>query len=303
MLIPLRRVPEPGERIRTPIITVLLIVANVVAFFYQMYASNVRVPARRLEVTHGAIPRELTRFEHWEGSVLRKDPPTRLSVQRIMIRNTSGEREFHYVDVYTANLIRPYYHVVKPRLFKPRVLDPTDATKYHTTSRLPVHLSIVFSLFLHGGFVHIVSNMLYLFAFGPNIEDSMGHARFLLFYLLCGVLATVIFVMANFNSVDPLIGASGAISGVMGAHFVAFPRARIRCLFLIFIISLPAIIVLLPWIVSQVIHLTQDTGHSSVAWIAHVVGFLAGMFLIRYFQEKPPLPPPPPQPPYAQGYL
>ena len=116
-----------------------------------------------------------------------------------------------------------------------------------------LHPSLITSLFLHdarvmeGGLIHIIGNMLYLSAFGPNLEARIGHFRFLILYFFSGVTATLLYVLVHYDSTIPLIGASGAVAGVMGAHFVACRRSRIRCLCLIFIRSLPASVVLLPW--------------------------------------------------------
>ena len=153
------------------------------------------------------------------------------------------------------------------------------------------HPTLITSLFLHdayslqGGFVHLIGNMLYLSAFGPNLENVIGRMKFLLFYLLCGVLATLLFVVFHYNSDVPLIGASGAIAGVMGAHLIACPKSRIRCLFLIYIVSLPASVVLVPWILVQVFNFVYLSSQgATVAWLAHIGGFLAGVFFIGKFQ-------------------
>ena len=147
------------------------------------------------------------------------------------------------------------------------------------------------SLFLHdvhilqGGFIHIIGNMLYLSAFGPTLENMIGSLKFLLFYLLCGVLATLCYVMIYYDSNLPLIGASGAIAGVMGAHFIACPKARVRCLLLIYIISVPAIVLLLPWIAIQLVNVYFAFQGASIAWVVHVGGFGVGMLLIGKFQR------------------
>ena len=151
--------------------------------------------------------------------------------------------------------------------------------------------TLITALFLHdvhilqGGLIHLVGNLLYLSAFGPTLESMIGRLKFLLFYLLCGVLATLCYVMIYYNSNLPLIGASGAIAGVMGAHFIACPKARVRCLLFIYIISVPAIVLLLPWIAIQLINVYFSFQETSVAWAAHVGGFGAGMFLIGKFQR------------------
>ena len=151
--------------------------------------------------------------------------------------------------------------------------------------------TLITSLFLHdvhilqGGFIHLIGNMFYLSAFGPTLENMIGSLKFLLFYLLCGVLATLCYVMIYYDSNLPLIGASGAIAGVMGAHFIACPRTRVRCLLLIYIISVPAIVLILPWIVIQLINVYFAFNGASIAWAAHVGGFGVGMLLIGKFQQ------------------
>ena len=153
-----------------------------------------------------------------------------------------------------------------------------------------VALSFLTSMFLHGGFMHIAGNMLYLWIFGNNVEDSMGRGRFLVFYLLTGSVASVAQVLASPNSPVPTIGASGAIAGVLGAYIVLFPNARVQTLiFLGYFVratQLPALLVLGFWFVLQLFNgllafgMTQMGG---VAWFAHVGGFVAGLLLVRLF--------------------
>ena len=151
--------------------------------------------------------------------------------------------------------------------------------------------TLLTALFLHdvhiiqGGFIHIIGNMLYLSAFGPTLESMIGSLKFLLFYLLCGVLATLCYVIIYYNSNLPLIGASGAIAGVMGAHFIACPKTRVRCLLLIYIISVPAAVLLLPWIAIQLVNVYFSFQGASIAWAAHIGGFGMGMLLIGKFQR------------------
>lgn len=168
----------------------------------------------------------------------------------------------------------------------------------HLVSSFPqlpnvLHPTLITSLFLHdvrvlqGGLLHLIGNMLYLSAFGPNLESIIGHVKFLLFYLLCGALATLCYVMFHYNSGVPLIGASGAIAGVMGAHFIVCPTSRIRCLFLIYIVSLPASVVLVPWIGIQLLNFAYLSYQGvTVAWLAHIGGFLAGLFFIGKFHRS-----------------
>ena len=151
---------------------------------------------------------------------------------------------------------------------------------------VPGWASLFTSLFLHGGWMHLIGNMLFLWIFGDNVEDSMGHLRYLVFYLLCGVLATLMHAVVDPTSEMPLIGASGAISGVLGAYLILHPRARLLVLFMSIIpLTLPAWIVLGSWIGLQFLNLNNSAG-SDVAWWAHIGGFIAGAILIVLFRRK-----------------
>jgi len=151
--------------------------------------------------------------------------------------------------------------------------------------------TLVTSMFLHGGWMHVLGNMLYLWAFGNRLEDALGHARFLVFYLLCGVVAGGAQVLLNPYSTLPMVGASGAIAGVMGAYLLKFPGARILTLVFIFFFvttfEIPAMILLGYWFVIQLfsglgsIAQTNLSGGGGVAWFAHIGGFLAGMLLVK----------------------
>jgi len=155
---------------------------------------------------------------------------------------------------------------------------------------LAVAFSFLTSMFLHGGFMHIIGNMLYLWIFGNNVEDSMGRGRFLVFYLITGIIASAAQVFASPNSRLPSIGASGAIAGVLGAYIVLFPRARVQTLLFLGyfarMANLPALLVLGFWFVLQLFSglmsfgMTQTGG---VAWFAHIGGFVAGLVLVRLF--------------------
>lgn len=151
-------------------------------------------------------------------------------------------------------------------------------------------ITMLTSMFLHGGFMHLAGNMVFLWVFGNNIEDAMGQARFIAFYLLCGLAAAMTQAFAEPDSTAPMIGASGAISGVLGAYLLLHPYARVRCLLFlgIFIttLNLPAGIVLGWWAVVQVINIMlAEPGQGGVAWYAHLGGLLAGMALIPFFRD------------------
>jgi len=155
--------------------------------------------------------------------------------------------------------------------------------------------TLLTSLFLHGGFVHLLGNMLYLWIFGNNIEDALGHARFILFYLICGIAASATHIALNTSSNVPVIGASGAISGVLGAYLILYPRARVLVLvpifFFIRIVRVPAFFVLGIWIVFQFIEglpsLVADSARAAggVAWFAHIGGFFVGILLLPLFKR------------------
>lgn len=148
--------------------------------------------------------------------------------------------------------------------------------------------TIYSSMFLHSGIGHLAGNMLYLWIFGNNIEDFLGRVRFVIFYLICGTLASMGHILTDLQSNIPMVGASGAISGILGAYLVLFPFARVKTLvflgFLITIIRVPAIILLLIWILIQIFS-GVIAGDGSVAWFAHIGGFISGMLLILPFQK------------------
>ena len=156
---------------------------------------------------------------------------------------------------------------------------------------IPPALSLFTSMFLHGGFMHLIGNMLYLWIFGNNIEDAMGHARYVVFYLLSGVAASFAHLFTNINSTIPAIGASGAISGVLGAYLLLYPRAQVLVLiplgFFTRLMYIPAGFVLGFWFVLQVLQGTMSGGQGAgVAWWAHIGGFVAGMALVGLFKHR-----------------
>lgn len=148
------------------------------------------------------------------------------------------------------------------------------------------------SMFLHGGFFHLLGNMWFLYIFGDNVEDRLGPFRFLVFYLLSGVAAGLIHLVSNWHSQLPTVGASGAIAGVMGAYFLLYPRARILTLFPIFFIpfffEIPAFFFLGYWVLIQLLYGTVTHGLAGgVAWWAHVGGFVFGMASVKFFEALP----------------
>src|SRR5213080_1919161 len=168
-------------------------------------------------------------------------------------------------------------------------------------TRIPVYLTLLTSMFMHGGIAHIFGNMLFLFIFGDNIEDRLGHLRYLIFYLVCGLLAGLSHVLATvaFAGNDqasllvPSLGASGAISGVLGAYLLLFPTRRVTVLLSWFVTQVPAFIAIGLWFVLQLISglgmLGSGSQQGGVAYAAHIGGFISGLALIKIFEiGRPP---------------
>ncbi|MBU7577002.1 rhomboid family intramembrane serine protease [Flavihumibacter sp. RY-1] len=162
---------------------------------------------------------------------------------------------------------------------------------------IPVYLTLITSMFMHGGIAHIAGNMLYLWIFGDNLENRLGHGRYLLFYLLTGIIASLSHVLfTQFAGADPMIpslGASGAISGVMGGYLLLYPNRRVNALVGWFIIAIPSWIALGMWIGLQLVSgFGSLSGQSDgVAYAAHIGGFAAGFLLIKFFDRGKPVPP------------
>jgi membrane associated rhomboid family serine protease len=185
--------------------------------------------------------------------------------------------------------------------------DPLDVTAGPATAdgcvavrpgyhKIPA-LSVLSAMFLHGGLLHLAGNMLFLFVFGNNVEDRLGRVRFLPFYVLCGIAAGFLQSAVSPSDVTPLIGASGAISGVLAAYLVLYPRARVWTLVFFIPLRLAAWVVIIAWFLFQFLYAAGQTqGGSGVAYWAHVGGFLAGLALIKPFLAGRPPSRPPPRP-------
>lgn len=150
---------------------------------------------------------------------------------------------------------------------------------------IPDYLTLITSMFLHGGWMHLIGNMVFLWVLGDNVEDAMGHGRYVIFYLLCGLAAVFAHAGLDPQSTTPMIGASGAISGVIGAYLLLHPRASIHVLVGYFVVGLPAWIVLGGWIGLQFLNVATGGG-GNVAWWAHIGGAVAGAALIPFFKHK-----------------
>jgi len=187
--------------------------------------------------------------------------------------------------VWTSPILRPLFGVPLPSLFD--AIQNYGMTPIYVLNGQRLY-TIFTSMFLHGGLIHLLGNMLYLHIFGDNVEAAFGHLKYLVFYLICGVAATVTHLL-SIRTVEgmltPAVGASGAISGVLGAYFLLYPRARILTLVItywVYIISVPALVFLGAWFIFQLFEgmLTFGLGFpSGVAYWAHIGGFLTGMLL------------------------
>jgi membrane associated rhomboid family serine protease len=259
---------------RTPVITYLLIALNFVVFFTEPVVSQIGVGNQTLQ----QACQQSAYFDKYAAipKELTTDKP--LPPHQTVIDTTAGRVACPVVDE----------HAKKP------------------------YLSVLFAMFLHGGWLHILGNMLFLWIFGNNVEDRFGRLKFLLFYLFCGYVATYGFALGNPTSTETLVGASGAIAGVLGAYLVMFPRARVTSIVPIAIIfiplRLPAWVVLGGWFLLQWLYSsgTAVASGAGVAYLAHVFGFVAGAAVALL--ARPVLGPPRPgraardAPPWRYGY-
>jgi membrane associated rhomboid family serine protease len=210
----------------------------------------------------------------------------------IPLKDENPTQRFPVVTVVliTLNILIFLYQIFSPQGLQYSIYRmgaiPYEITHFTTISQLPrisPPLTLLTSLFLHGSFFHLFGNMLYLWIFGNNIEDFLGPFRYILFYLLSGLGASLIHIVFNSSSMIPMIGASGAIAGVLGAYFLLYPGARVLTIVFFWIIPVPAFFILGLWFVAQVMNIGIGGG---VAWFAHIGGFLIGIALIRIYVKS-----------------
>ena len=172
--------------------------------------------------------------------------------------------------------------------------DPVTGDRFRVSGLQPtpisVYITLITSMFMHGGFAHIFGNMLFLMIFGDNIENRIGHFRYLIFYLICGIIASLahVFVSVSMGSstLIPSLGASGAISGVLGAYLLLFPKRRVRVVMFYQMMEVPAIVAIGIWFAFQLISgigVLGDSQGAGVAYGAHIGGFIAGLLLVKFF--------------------
>lgn len=154
----------------------------------------------------------------------------------------------------------------------------------HFATPLPVYFNFLSSMFMHGSIAHIFGNMLFLWIFGDNLENLLGHVRFAIFYIVCGLAAAVAQIIMDSDSIIPMLGASGAISGVLGGYVLLFPQRQVRAIIFNFLTTVPAFVAIGIWIVYQLIlgYMTE-AGTGGVAYAAHIGGFVAGIALVKVF--------------------
>ncbi len=250
---------------RFPAVTVTLIVLNLLVFLYQGYLAT--------------RPAVLLDLRPWAESGL--TPPVAVPpAYTNYLQATSGAAN---LAVPAGDAFTLQYGLVPAEFTSGHDLPPTIT--------IPIWLTLITSMFLHGSLLHVLGNMLYLWVFGDNVEGAMGRGRFIAFYLLCGIAAGLAQMALSPHSTIPQIGASGAIAGVLGAYFMLFPTSRILTVIPIFffirLISIPAVVVLGIWILLQVISSATSLGAGSgVAWFAHIGGFAAGMALAVFFRHR-----------------
>ncbi|MFW6139826.1 MAG: rhomboid family intramembrane serine protease [Acidobacteriota bacterium] len=216
----------------------------------------------------------------------------------IPLKDDNPTQRFPYVTIFliALNCLIFFYQVfsingLEYLIIKMGVIpyEITHLASITGVPRISPPLTLLTSMFLHGSLFHILGNMLYLWIFGNNIEDHLGPTRFILFYFASGLGASMVHILFNFNSTTPVIGASGAIAGILGAYLILFPQARVLTFvflfFIIRIIPIPAAFVLGLWFLGQLMNVGLGGG---VAWFAHIGGFLLGIVLIKLFNPKQP---------------
>ena len=213
----------------------------------------------------------------------------------IMLQGMGNNLHFTYAySTVPAEILQGLDIVTNDQLVKDASSGETFRMPGLQVTPIPVYFTLITSMFMHGGWAHLLGNMLYLWIFGDNIENRLGHTRYLLFYILCGAIASLSHVLAtNFfgqDTLTPSLGASGAISGVLGSYMLLFPRRKVHALFLgIFMVTVPSIVALGIWIALQLVSGVGSIGATGcgVAYAAHIGGFVAGLLLIKFFDPGP----------------
>jgi membrane associated rhomboid family serine protease len=213
----------------------------------------------------------------------------------LFLQGASGDGPFTFAyATVPAEILTGDDIVTKSKVFRDAVTGQRFTMPGLEPTPVPVYLTLLTSMFMHGGWAHLGGNLLFLWVFGDNIEDSMGHRNYFFFYLLCGVLAGLAHVFTSAylgqSVYIPSLGASGAISGVLGGYILLHPRRTVRMWIFFFIIGVPAFIAVGLWFVFQLINgagmLGGEESAGGVAYAAHIGGFIAGLFLVKAFTKR-----------------
>lgn len=199
----------------------------------------------------------------------------------LLLQRLGSNEPFDYAFSLVPKEIMTGVDIVGPQVIQ---VGGEFARVDHYATPLPVYFNFLSSMFMHGGIMHIFGNMLFLFVFGDNIENLIGHIRYAIFYLLCGFGAAAAQIIMGPDSIIPMLGASGAISGVLGGYILLFPKRQVRALIFNFVTTVPAFVAIGIWIVYQLVlgYLTP-AGGGGVAYAAHIGGFIVGLALIKIF--------------------
>lgn len=201
----------------------------------------------------------------------------------VFLQGFGGNDAFSYAFSLVPKEITTGIDITGVQIIRDSVTGQTAQIQHYATP-LPVYFNFISSMFMHGDTMHIFGNMLFLWIFGDNIENLIGHIRYAAFYLVCGIAAALAQVVLSPDSIIPMLGASGAISGVLGAYMLLFPTRRVRALIFQIYTTVPAYVALGLWIGYQILlgYLTP-AGNGGVAYAAHIGGFIAGLVLIKLF--------------------
>ncbi len=201
----------------------------------------------------------------------------------VFLQQIGNNDHFTYAFSLVPKEIMTGIDLTTPQIIHDTISGQTAEIPNYATP-LPVYFNFLSSMFMHGGFSHIFGNMLFLWVFGDNIENRLGHVRYGIFYLVCGFAAAAAQIALGPDSVIPMLGASGAISGVLGGYLLLFPKRQVRAIIFNFFTTVPAYVALGLWIGYQIVvgYLTPS-GTGGVAYAAHIGGFIAGLALIKLF--------------------
>jgi membrane associated rhomboid family serine protease len=201
----------------------------------------------------------------------------------VLLQGLGGNDSFTYAFSLVPREITTGVDITTPQIIRDTISGQT-AQINHQDTPLPVYFNFLSSMFMHGDLMHLFGNMLFLWIFGDNIENMIGHVRFAVFYLLCGIAAALGQIVMDTGSIIPMLGASGAISGVLGAYLLLFPTRQVRAILFNVFTTVPAYVALGLWIGVQILQgYFAEPGQGGVAYAAHIGGFIAGVALIKLF--------------------